>query len=187
MRKGIVFVFGLALMAGLAWWAGTTFAERLSSGKVREASRQREKLTKSFVGANFILGSGNRWPDATLQSLDGEWLSFSEVISDNTLLIFIQPGCAACEEELDALGELLSDGQTSSRIILVSNAYPLELATLRRKRSIQSTILIDRAGDLYGQFSSLVFPLNVLLGRGLKILSVNAGQLSRHEIDSLLD
>jgi peroxiredoxin len=185
-KKNTLFAFGLVFLAGLAWWAGNLFAVRLSSEKIRHNSQRKLEMTNEIVNANFVLSSGNKWPDVALQNLEGEWVSFAELLQNNTLLIFMQPGCDACEEELDALKGLLSDNESSSRVILVSNAYPLELATLRKARSIRSTILIDRSGDLFGQFSAIVYPLNIVIGRDMRIMSVNAGQLSRQQVDSLL-
>ncbi|MEK7774372.1 MAG: redoxin domain-containing protein [Candidatus Zixiibacteriota bacterium] len=181
MRKGLLAAFGLIMLAGVAWWAGSAIGELLGTPDNEMHFQRRQEMTQAFLERSDVIEVGAKWPDFTLQTLDGEWTSFSQLIKDTTILLIVQPGCESCELELDGLGSLLTDTATCSRIVLVSDGYPLDLAQIRKSRMIRSPILIDRGREMSASMGGFIYPLNITVSPDLTIISVVAGRLTEEE------
>ena len=179
-------VFGLVLTVGLAWWAGVAIGERLSSSDKEKHFQQQRELTKTVIQQNQSISIGEKWPDPLLQDLDGNWRKVSEIVKDTVLLIIIEPGCDACEAEFDAFDDLLSKESVAEKVIIISDAYPLDLVQVRQARQIKCPILVDRSREVFQQFNLIVFPTNIIIGPDRKIISVTAGPLSRDQIDKMM-
>ena len=182
MRKGIVSTLGIIVLFGIAWWGGVAIGNLLSKPDQADQESGRKEITASFLNQTDAIATGGRWPDIPLQSLDGSWIRLSDVINDTLLLIVIQPGCEACEQELDSLNELLSSDQASLHILLISDAYPLDLVKLRDERAIKSLILVDRNRDIFRLFDLMVFPLNVTIAPSMTIVGITVGILTEDEV-----
>jgi len=100
--------------------------------------------------------------------------------------MIIMPGCDACEAELDALANLLTEPQAAKRVVMISSAYPLDMVQVRDKRRIASQILIDRTGELFPKINALVFPMNIVIAPDLTIISITAGGLSREQVEKII-
>jgi predicted amino acid-binding ACT domain protein len=186
IRRGIIAVFGLVLLAGLAWWAGSAIGERLGSQDTAKHFERQEAINQRFVNNNEIIKIGAKWPDASLQGLDGEWHEVSQVIVDTTLLLIVMPGCDACEAELDGIADYLTDSGTATKVVIISSAYPLDMLQVQKKRNILSYILIDRVGELFPLINALVFPMNIVIAPDLTIISITAGGLSREQVAEII-
>ena len=186
MRKSIMLVFGLVLTAGLAWWAGSAIGERLGSPDKAMHFQRQQATTQAFLDKNEVIKVGAKWPDALLQSLDGDWRKISEIVNDTTLLMIVMPGCETCEAELDAISDMLADPSAAKNLIMISSAYPLDMVQVRKKRDIASQILIDRVGELFPKINALVFPMNIVIASDLTIISITAGGLSREQISKII-
>ena len=186
MRRGVMLVFGLVLAAGLAWWAGSATGDLLGS-EDKEGHFQRQKaMTEAFEQKNDAIKIGNRWPDILLQNLEGDWIATSSIIHDTTLIVFFEPGCEACEVELDALGEFLTGEEKLPRVVLLSDGHPLDIAQIKKARGIRSPILIDRGRELSLKMEGMIYPMNFMISPDLTIVSIVAGRLTRDEIRELL-
>ena len=187
MRRGIFAVFGLVLLAGLAWWVGSAIGERLGSSDRAMHFQRQQATTQEFLDKNEVIKVGAKWPDATLQSLDGDWRTVSQIIVDTTLLMIVMPGCEACEAELDVISDILADTQAAAKVVMISSAYPLDMVQVRDNRRIASQILIDRVGELFPKPNALVFPMNIVIAPDLTIISITAGGLSLEQVEEIMN
>jgi peroxiredoxin len=184
-RKRVLGVFTAILLLGLAWWAGTTTGELLTSGEKEKRVLERQATTAAVLKDAVGIKIGSKWPDMPLQDLNGDWVYLSKIVTDSTLVIVIQPGCEACEAELDALKDELSDNKLSSRFIIISDGYPLDLIKIRDQRGIKCLMLTDRDVKLFDYFKTMVFPTNLFLGPDITIMSIEAGHLTKEDIPFL--
>jgi methylamine dehydrogenase accessory protein MauD len=126
---------------------------------------------------------GERAPEFDLEALDGGRISSIDLATDRatTLLVFVSPGCTACEELAPAMRAMNREREIS--VMVASSAPPdrltdfLTVNRLKESRAVSSAELADAYGVATTPFAVLIDDDGIVRGKGL----VN----SREHLESL--
>ena len=82
----------IILAGGLAYFAGNSLGDFLSKKKTADFLTNREQKTENILKEHVQLGVGDTLPDYAFETLDFDTVTFSECLSDNSILRLLTIG-----------------------------------------------------------------------------------------------
>ena len=178
------FIVILGLVVVIAYFGGIKAAEGLEGWKAkRERVRQTEAVLKK-MGTG--LGIGKSLPDDVLADLEGVDTRLSDLLCDQTVIVFFRTECSFSRAELIALKEATTTPEDQSCFVLISNSDQAELWEVKQKLGLACPILYDRDTQYGRQLGVKTAPLNFIVDRTLKITDVVSGALTGKEIKNFM-
>ncbi|GAP10903.1 peroxiredoxin [Bellilinea caldifistulae] len=131
--------------------------------------------------------SGQRFPDFTLESLDGNKLTFSEFVGKPVVLNFWATWCDPCKAEMPLFEEVY---RQNSGIVVLGVNYNESVNVIRRfieEREITFPILLDADGKIAEKFQVFGFPTTYFVDEDGILRGVHVGQLDEVLLSSYLE
>lgn len=131
--------------------------------------------------------SGQKFPDFTLESLDGEKITLSELANQPIVINFWATWCDPCKEEMPLFEAVYSE---NSGIVVLGVNYNEPANIIRRfveERGITFPILLDADGKLAERFQVFGFPTTYFIDRDGILRGIYVGQLNEQLILSYLE
>ncbi len=137
-RKNLAFAFGLlssgmVLLAGAAWLVLSAVLFRPSGGE-SAAAAPKEGFTA---------------PDFTLQDLNGQTYTLSELRGRPVLLNFWATWCPPCRAEMPAIGRVYEDYRAQGFLVLAVTAddTPADAARFAEEYALPFPVLVDSSAE----------------------------------------
>ena len=115
-------------------------------------------LLATLLGANPIK-VGEKAPDFTLPSSDGEQVTLSRLLQDGPVILYFFPKAftPGCTKQTANFRDRTADvAQKGARIVGVSVDSPETLAKFRAEMKAPFTLLSDQGGKVSGQYVGLI-------------------------------
>ncbi len=179
-QKAVKLLLGILIIGAAvatAYWGGKTTSQVLTKPDHQALLERREQNTKDILKEMESIQEGDTLPDYEFfETLESETVRLSSLVTRPTWLIFVQPDCPACLEELDHLQTYIEKG-SKFEVIVISNSNPLDLIDLQKHYQLKSLILHDRNSTYIDVIKVFTFPFNVLIDSNLVIAKIVADQL----------
>ncbi len=131
--------------------------------------------------------SGQRFPDFTLETLDGEKLTFSEFVGKPIVLNFWATWCDPCKAEMPLFETIY---RQNSGVVVLGVNYNEPAIIIRRfveEREITFPILLDADGKIAEKFQVFGFPTTYFVDREGILRGMHVGQLDEGLLSSYLE
>ena len=150
----------------------------------------RSTLIILLVHSLNLLYSQEQIPQATVKSLEGQNIQFSEVIHPDqiTIVSFWATWCAPCKKELDAISDLYEEWQEKYGVKLIAVSIDDARAAAKVKPMVAEKgwpfeILLDTNQELMRALHFQTVPYTILVDQTGKIVYNHSGYLPGDELD----
>ncbi|MCB0685341.1 MAG: TlpA family protein disulfide reductase [Saprospiraceae bacterium] len=141
----------------------------------------------SFTGKIY---SQDQLPQATIKSIDGQNVSFEEIVNSEkvTIISFWATWCAPCKKELDAIADLYEDWQDQYNVELIAVSVDDARAAAKVKPMIAEKgwpyrVFIDTNQSLMRSLHFQTVPYTILVDKNQKIVYTHSGYLPGDELE----
>jgi uncharacterized protein YneF (UPF0154 family) len=183
LRTGIILII---LAGGIAYLAGSSLGGFLSKKKTADYLTSREQGTENILKEHVQFGVGDILPDYAFETLDFDTITFSECISDNSILVAVHPSCKTCIEEMSLISTIQSEHDTVGPFIFISSENPRIVQDLRDSLQLGNLFLYDHKGKFLSHFGIDVYPMVLKIDSNRQITEVILGSLLPEEIEEVL-
>lgn len=174
----VVFTVVVIITIAVAYVVG------VNAGKLFSQKRRAE-VHRSIVEKMDDMKIGDKLPDWTFENLTFQPERLSDHLYGKTLLIFVQPNCPGCLEDIERLSSIVTDSLLSRKVVFISGDNPRELMDLRDDFKLQSTILYDHERAYSWQLGVSTFPFHIVVGPDLVIERIIPATLIAEEIEEI--
>jgi peroxiredoxin len=132
---------------------------------------------------------GEPAPDFTLQNLDGESVSLSDLRGSPVLINFWNTGCPPCREEMPYLQEVYSENRDTGLVLLTINIGQSvsTIKTFLKDNNLSLPVLLDSDGAVTQRYGMPGIPTTFFIGEdGILRVKVIGAFPSKAAIDSRL-
>jgi peroxiredoxin len=172
----VILILGTAVT--VAFWGGAETGNFLDRAKYAERHEKHQSMTKAELEQMGTIEIGKQIPDYEFfQNLEGETVRLSTLITTTAWLMFMQPDCDACLNELERMETILTSPNPEYAFVLISVSNPLDLIAIQKKYGLTCPILHDRNATYSDAVKIATFPFNVLVDKELVIQKVIVGEL----------
>ena len=176
----------IILAGGLAYFAGNSLGDFLSKKKTADFLTNREQKTENILKEHVQLGVGDTLPDYAFETLDFDTVTFSECLSDNSILVAVHPSCKTCIEELSLISTIQIEHDKVGPFIFISSANPRLVQDLRDSLQLGNLFLYDHRGKFLSHFGIDIYPMVLKIDSNRQITEVILGSLLPEEIKEVL-
>jgi peroxiredoxin len=181
MKSSAVWFLGGAAVVALAYVIGAQAAKWLEQWNVdRHADEYRAHAAEQTAAILRKMGTikvGDTLPNFSFEDIDGKLHRLSEVVTDKTLITYVQPDCDACLVELERLKQAAKNQDDYDHVLLITSANPLHLQKLRADYGLGCVILYDDERRFGSTLKIQSFPFNLVVNRSRVILAIHANTL----------
>ena len=178
LMRSLLVIAGL----GIAYIAGSFVGDIIREVKTDEFIRKRDYTTEVILERLESIQLGERLSPSTLQTLDGGYLSLSDVINCTTLVVFFDTDCANCYVEIARLSESLSDRSDAKGVVILFIGNPLDMVQVRQSYDLTFTILYDEDAQYVRHLGITLYLFNLLVDRNARVLEVIPGVLQEQDL-----
>jgi len=176
----------IVAVAALGVLSAKQVSQHLNARRTRasalELKQSRREYTEGLLRSMNTIAVGDRLPDHQFQDLEGRLQTLSDLTGDSTLVILFHPSCHFCDDELDALGDAVSDPSHHQRFLLASPGDIVEIVEKKEQFGIQSLVLHDQDGEYLTELGVSSFPFNIVVRRDGVIQDIVAGGLDAEDL-----
>lgn len=138
------------------------------------------------VFAQEELSQGKKAPNFKLESLDGNFIEFYQIIGRGPVLLsFWATWCKPCMEEMSELNkiyeELKDKGFTLLAISTDNEKTIAKVKPLVKSKGYNFTVLLDKNSDVARKYYAQQIPYSVLIDKDGKIISSHMGYMKGDE------
>jgi len=149
-------------------------------------------LVVSSVAAAYLLGVFvadlySSQQNNVFETLDGEKVTLSNVVTGPSLITFFAPDCYLCTEHLDNARVAVSDTSDYRRVVLISSSDRVDLQKAIGSYEIRFPILWDRDRLYSHRLNVVVEPLVIEIDEDMVIRQIVAGALTTNEIREVFE
>ena len=182
MKKNILLVASLLLIAGVFYEYNPSYGiakEVYSEGTLSVATRK--------IG----LQEGNRAPDFTLQTLDGEKVKLSNMLGKIVFLNFWTTWCPPCKAEMPDLQEFYEEQQDNNIEIVAVNITTSEkkaddVGVFAKEYGLTFPVLLDNKGDVADTYRILTIPTTYVIDKHGIVRKKIIGPLDKKQMVELI-
>lgn len=143
--------------------------------------------TRHVLKSMNSLRVGDTLPDYRFENTEHNPLVLSDVVAENTLLIFFDPSCDGCDHELSALEEVIAGTLESQRFLAICSGDSGLVTEKVAQFDIGGRLLYDPSGDYFAQTGVFSYPFNIMINRDRVIQDMIAGSLDRTDLAQFLN
>ncbi|KAA3636230.1 MAG: hypothetical protein DWP97_03150 [Calditrichaeota bacterium] len=185
IRKVTLVTFTTILVISIAYFvgikAGTYFKEK-------ELFSNRKQNTRHILAKMDNLKIGITIPNYTFEDLSFQLVELQTIITQSkTMLIFIEPSCHTCIEDLERLSKIIESEDDAAHFIIISSGNPRHLMDIRANLDIKIPILYDHEQGYSSIFGVFTFPFHIVIDEKRIVKNIISGQLTDKEIYILLN
>ncbi|MCX6835353.1 MAG: hypothetical protein NTW07_09525, partial [candidate division Zixibacteria bacterium] len=119
--------------------------------------------------------------------IDGKVRLLSEVVTDKTLITYLERDCEACLLELERLKQAANGQADYEHILLITSANPVHMQKLRAEYGLGCVILYDEERRFGSTLKISSFPFNLVVDRQRVIEAIHANVLLPDDYERFFD
>ncbi|MCX6833896.1 MAG: redoxin domain-containing protein [candidate division Zixibacteria bacterium] len=148
---------------------------------------QAAEQTASVLKQMGTIEVGDTLPNFPFEDIDGKVRLLSEVVTDKTLITYVERGCDACLTELERLKQAANGQADYDHILLITSANPLHMQKLRAEYGLGCVILYDEERRYGSLLKISSFPFNLVVNRQRVIEAIHANILLPEDYERFFD
>jgi peroxiredoxin len=187
VKRVMLWLVAASVTAAAAYVVGAQIGNYVAEQRRTERLDKGVRSTRAILDMMGTVEIGGKIPDVTLEDIDGQRHQLSEIVTERSLVGFIQTDCEACLVELEQIASVCRDTLDARRFILISGANPLHLRKLRDNFRLGCYFLYDEDRSLGGALRISSFPLSMVIDDSLKILNIHAGALPPGVLEQIIN
>jgi peroxiredoxin len=180
MKSSLIWVLGGAVVV-LAYVIGVQAAalfERWNLSRNEDQYHaQAVEQTASILRQMGTIEVGDTLPNFPFEDIDGKVRLLSEVVTDKTLITYVERGCDACLLQLERLKQAANGQADYDHILLIASANPVHMQKLRVDYGLGCVILYDEERRFGSLLKIQSFPFNLVVNRQRVIEAIHANVL----------
>jgi peroxiredoxin len=184
LPKVVVMIVAILVTVGVAYILGVSAAGLVQKARARKSQAERTESILKQMGSNLAVGV--TLPDSELEDLAGNPVCLSEITHEKSLVTFISPDCGACKIQLERFQKNIPSPAAQSHFILISDADPAELISLRDEYSLSCIFLHDLKGIYKSKLGVFTFPFNLVVTKALVIDNIISGVPEPDELEQII-
>ncbi len=155
--------------------------------KDQQKLKARSKRTSAILDQMNTIEVGDTLPDYRLETLDGDFVWISDLLTDKTLVSFYHPACYDCTSEIELLSNTCSDLFAYRHFLFISSTDPATLRKHRDSLGFPVQFLHDKDREYANHLHVVNYPFNVIVDRAGRIKEIINGTLYEREIQSIIE
>ena len=190
MKSSLIWVLGGAVVVlayVLAVQAFTLYEKWNLSRNADQYRTQASEQTAAILRQMGTIEIGDTLPNFPFEDIDGKVRLLSEVVTDKTLITYIQPDCDACLIELERLKQAAKSQTDYAHILLITSANPVHMQKLRADYGLGCVILYDEERRFGSLLKIQSFPFNLVVNRQRVIEAIRANTLLPDDYERFFD
>ncbi|MCX6834879.1 MAG: redoxin domain-containing protein [candidate division Zixibacteria bacterium] len=180
MKSSLIWVLAAAVVV-LAYIIGVQAAALFEKWNLsRNADQyyaQAAGQTASILRQMGTIEVGDTLPNCPFEDIDGKVRLLSEVVTDKTLITYLERDCEACLLELERLKQAANSQADYDHILLITSANPVHMQKLRADYGLGCVILYDEERRFGSTLQISNFPFNLVVNRQRVIEAIHANIL----------
>jgi peroxiredoxin len=154
---------------------------------LQEKREYRREFTRGVLKSMNTLQVGDVLPDYQFEDGSHNPLTLSGLATGNTLLIFFDPTCDGCDDELRAINDAVTDTLDYRRFRLICAGDSGLVAEKVEMLDLHSPLLHDHSGDYFFQIGVFTYPFNIIVNKDRVIQDMIAGSLDRMDLTRFVE
>jgi len=135
----------------------------------------------------FAIRTGEPLPEVVLPSLDGGYISLSNLEGRVIVLNFWAAWCAPCSKEIGALNGLARVYKNDIAVIGITNDDPRTIRDFIRLQPIAYPVLLDSQSNIHKRFEVLEIPATFIVDRGGVLRKKYSGPVDIGELGAVIE
>ena len=176
-KKHIVAFCAILLTAITAYGLGVLYTETVFKPKKLKSRAILTNAIKQKIGLEI----GDTIVDSDFETLDFKKIRLGDVLQDTTLLIFFEPECYVCIEDIENLIDSHSNSIVKN-VIFISSGNPRLIMDIRDDYDLKYTILYDHEGYYTSNLGITSYPFHLVVNNKYTISEIIAGKLISDDI-----
>jgi len=120
---------------------------------------------------------GDTLTNFPFEDIDGKVRLLSEVVTDKTLITYMERGCEACLVELERLKQAVNSHADYEHVLLITSANPVHMQKQRADYGLGCVILYDEERRFGSLLKISSFPFNLVVNRQRVIEAINTNTM----------
>lgn len=172
----------VSLTVCAAFILGTQAGNYANSQKTDKYVERRDEKRAEILKQMGTVQVGDILPNPVFIDLDGDEVHLQDIVDERTIVMYFEPDCQVCEDEIETIVQQVSGEQESRRFVLISAGDPARLMKLRDDYGLRSPILYDEDGFFAKRLKVFTFPFNLVVDKHLVIVDILTGGLTPDEV-----
>ena len=165
--------------------AGGFWTERQRMEHLQEYRSQALSSTRAVLDKMGTVEVGDTLSDFSFEDIDGQFHRLSDILIDNTLLVYMEPGCGACLDEIETLSKTVKTPDEYRHFVLISTANPLHMHKMRDEFGLKCLMMYDEQRVFGNNLNIVSFPFGLLVSRERVIQNAYAFVLEKEELNDI--
>lgn len=162
--------------------AGKLYNQRSSNNYLKS----RKFITESLVRKMGTLEIGSPMPNALFLDERGERVRLSDAITSSAILMFVDPECGTCLEEIENLYAATRELELDEKVFLITRSQAAIGQWLDKRLLPDVIVLRDEDGSYHVSQNIEAIPFSIIVGPELRITEFISGVVLTSEFDSIV-
>ncbi len=154
--------------------------------KQQAVEQKKKDFTDALLAHMQSLNIGDTLPDHRFEDLYRRPVYLSSLVQGQTILIFFDPYCENCNEEMNTVNRTLSTTREYECFIFISGGNPRLIEEMPALSELKSPVLYDHNREYINRFKIFTFPFNVVIDKNLVIQEIYGETLTPDEIKRII-
>jgi len=187
LRKPVIVSIVIVLTVISAYFIGIGVGEAINSSHDENYKTVRRMRTIELLEQMGSVNIGDTVSLNDLSNLNSHGLDIRTHLAPKTELLFVDPGCEQCIEELKDLKSTVKSKRLLGYFVIITNKDPALLNELLDDIGLACPVLVDETGDFTSRLGIFTYPFNICIGPSLVIVDIIAGRLIEDDINGIID
>lgn len=182
-KRFLGFVIAIVIVA-------IAFIIGIEAGKYYQKQKlisQRNANRESILSQMHDLKIGKSLPNYSFEDLSFQPVKLQSLVKQKTILMFIEPDCPSCIEDIERLSKNFQTEYINSHIIIISDGNPRQLMDLRDEYNLRMPILYDHNSRYTSIFGIFTYPFHIVTNKNLVVCNIITGQLVEEDIPKIFN
>ncbi len=190
LKKGIVYSVVIFIAVSISYIGAKSLGEYINEKKQNEKFEYlKANLGDSlkYIENVYAYDIGDTLIDHTFEDLKRNPVKLSEVVQDKSLIVYIDPGCGGCEDEILDIQNAISNSSKYTNVVYITSGNPRLLEDLVNEYNIKSPVLYDHRGMFLKSSNLIIYPYNIITNKELVVLDLNGGSIPEKMLSDFIE
>ncbi|MBN1213453.1 MAG: redoxin domain-containing protein [candidate division Zixibacteria bacterium] len=183
----LVFAVAAAVAYFSALKVGAYINNKRLEQKKQAVEQNRKDFTKTILDKMQTLSIGDTLPDHRFEDLYRRPVYLSELLKGQTILIFFDPYCENCNEEMNAVNQAVTELREYEYFIFISGENPRLIEEIPELSELKSPVLYDHHREYIDRFKIFTFPFNIVIDKDRVVREIYGQALTPEEITRVIE
>ena len=183
----LAFIVVVAVAYFSALKVGAYINNKRLEQKMRSAEERKKEFTNTLLDQMQTLKIGDTLPDHRFEDLYRRNVYLSELLRGWTFLIFFDPYCDNCNDEMYAVNHTVSKLKEYGYFIFISGENPRLIEEMPGLTDLKSPVLYDHHREFINRFKIFTFPFNIVIDTDLVVREIYGEALTPEEITRVIE